>query len=71
MAQIIWSGSRNPTNAVATALGIRRWRLREALHEIKRRAKLGATDAVTYDDGTVLDADGEDVGNIYQDSRPD
>jgi len=72
MARIIWSGSRNPTNAVATRLGIPRWRLRAALHEIKRRSKLGATDHVTiYIDGTVVDANGEHVGDIYEDSRAD
>jgi hypothetical protein len=70
MAGIIWSGPRNPTNQVATSLGIPRWRLWVALHEIKRRSKLGARDSVTtYDDGTVRDANGEHVGNIYEDSR--
>jgi hypothetical protein len=72
MARIIWSGPGNPTNAVATTLGIPRWRLRTALHEIKRRSKLGARDRVTiYDDGTVSDANGEHVGNIREDSRAD
>jgi len=70
--RIIWSGSGNPTNAVATRLSVPRWRLRNALHEIKRRSKLGARDRITiYDDGTVRDANGEHVGNIYEDSRAD
>lgn len=61
----IWSGPRNPPNSVAAELGVPRWRLREILHQIKRRSKLGATDRVTiYDDGTVTDEFGEDVGNI-------
>ena len=69
-SRIIWSGPSNPTNAVAERLGIPRWRLRGALHEIKKRSKLGATDRVTiYDNGTVVDANGEDVGDIYEDSR--
>lgn len=51
----IWSGPRNPPSNVATTLGVSRWRLREILHEIERRSKLGATDRVTiYDDGRVM-----------------
>jgi len=69
---IIWSRPGNPSNRVAAALGIPRWRLQAALHEIKKRSKLGATDRVTiYDDGTVVDANGEHVGDIYEDSRAD
>jgi hypothetical protein len=72
MARVIWNSPRNPTNQVATALGISRSRLRTGLHEIKRRSKLGARDRVTiYDDGTVRDVNGEHVGNIYEDSRAD
>ena len=72
MARIIWSSSGNPTNQVATRLGISRWRLREAIHTIKKRAKLGARDRLTiYDDGSVFDANGEDVGNVYENSRED
>ena len=65
---MIWSGPGNPGNEVAARLRIPRWRLRVALHQIKRDSKLGATDRVTiYDDGMVLDAHGEHVGNIYED----
>jgi len=71
-SRIIWSGSSNPTNAVATSLGISRWRVRAALHEIKSRSHLGATDRVIiYDDGTVVDENGEHVGDIYEDGRRD
>jgi hypothetical protein len=70
--RIIWNGPDNPTNQVATTLGIPRWRLRTAVHEIKKRSKLGARDGITiYDDGTVRDANGEHVGDIYEDSRAD
>ena len=69
---IIWSRPGNPPRSVATALRIPHWRLRNALHEIKRRSNLGARDRLTiYDDGSVRDANGEHVGNIYEDSRAD
>jgi len=72
MARVIWNSPRNPTNQVATTLGVSRWRLRTAVHEIKKRSKLGARDRITiYDDGTVRNANGEHVGNIYEDSRAD
>jgi hypothetical protein len=44
----IWSNPGNPTAGVATQLGISRQQLREAIHKIKRDAKLGATDRITY-----------------------
>jgi hypothetical protein len=72
VARVIWSRPGNPTNEVAARLGVSRWRLRQAIHAIRKRGKLGARDRITiYDDGSVFDANGEDVGNIYQDSRED
>jgi DNA-binding FadR family transcriptional regulator len=66
MARIIWSNPGNPTAAVSRRLGITRWQLREALHEIKRKKRLRPGDRVTiYDDGTVTDATGEHLGNIH------
>jgi hypothetical protein len=51
-------------------LGIPRWRLRRVIHLIKKRGRLGPRDRLTiYDDGSVFDASGEDVGSIYEDSR--
>ncbi len=66
MARVIWDKKRNPTNYVSDSLGIERWQLRGAIHKIKTRANLGAQDrTIIYDDGTVTDESGEDVGNIY------
>jgi hypothetical protein len=56
---------RQPDPYVSNSLGIARWQLREALHQIKRRANLGGQDRVViYDDGRVTDANGNDIGNI-------
>lgn len=66
VAKVIWDKRRNPTNYVSDSLGIEMWQLRGAIHKIKARANLGAQDRITiYDDGTVKDESGEDVGNIY------
>ncbi|HXQ52961.1 MAG TPA: hypothetical protein VN802_17860 [Stellaceae bacterium] len=62
---VIWDKRRNPTKHVSDRLGIERWQLREALHKIKARSNLGATDRVIiYDDGNIADEDGQVVGNI-------
>jgi hypothetical protein len=63
---IIWNRSGNPTRYVSDQLGIARWQLHRALHKIKAYNNLGATDrTVIYDDGRVTDANGEDIGNIF------
>jgi hypothetical protein len=60
-----WDRSGNPTRYVSDTLGISRGQLREAWHEVKRRANLGAQDSlVVYEDGRVTDANGDDIGNI-------
>src|SRR5215469_10446099 len=38
MARVIWSQPGNPPKHVSDRLGIPRWQLEEALHEIKRQA---------------------------------
>ena len=65
MARILWDRSSNPTPYVSQALGIEEWQLRNAIHAIKRRWGLAGTDRIViYDDGTVTDEHGEDLGNI-------
>jgi hypothetical protein len=59
------------TNAVATTLGIPRRRLRRRFTESKSAANLVRDRVTIYDDGTLSDANGEHVGNIYEDSRAD
>ena len=64
--RVIWSQSGNPTDYASKVLGIERWQLRAALHKIKARSNLGATDDIAiYDDGKVTDAHGDEVGNIH------
>ena len=66
MPRIIWSNPGNPPRAVSDALGIERWQLRDALHRIKESAGLsGADRVIIWDDGTVSDAQGNPLGNIY------
>jgi hypothetical protein len=51
---------------VSDELRIERWQLRNALHKIKARSDLGGRDRVIiYDDRTVADADGNELGNIH------
>jgi len=64
--QVIWDRAANPTRYVSDALRVERRELRIALHEIKARSNLGGADRIIiYADGNVTDADGEDIGNIY------
>jgi hypothetical protein len=66
MARILWDKLRNPTPYVSQALGIEEWQLRHAIHAIKRRSGLkGADRVIIYDDGTVTDEHGEELGNIH------
>ena len=66
MPQKIWSRPGNPPRAVATALGITRAQLGDAIHAIKKNARLRPRDNVTiWDDGSVSDARDEVIGNIY------
>ena len=64
--RIIWDRLRNPTPYVSETLGIEEWELRNAIHAIKRRSGLkGADRVIIYDDGTVTDELGEDLGNVH------
>jgi hypothetical protein len=66
MPRIIWSGPGNPTRGVATRLGVTRPQLGDAIHAIKKNARLRASDNVSiWDDGSVTDASDELIGNIY------
>jgi hypothetical protein len=66
MARVIWNQRGNRSKYVSDSFGIERWRLGEALHEIKHANNLGATDGVIiYDDGEVTDERGEHLGNIF------
>jgi len=65
MPRIIWSRPGNPTRGVATALGITLPQLGDAIHAIKKNARLRAHDNVSIgDDGSVTDARDESIGNI-------
>ncbi len=66
MATIIWDKGTSPTKYVSDTLGIAHWELRAAIHKIKTKANLGgADDVIIYDDGTVTDSDGSEIGNIH------
>jgi hypothetical protein len=66
MARVIWDQRGNPPKYVSDRLGIQRWQLRAAIHGIKTATNLRATDRVIiYDDGTVRDERGGELGNIY------
>ena len=56
----------NPPKYVSDRLGIQHWQLGDAIHEIKAAGNLRATDRVIiYDDGMVIDEQGDPLGNIY------
>ena len=62
----IWTRPGNPSRGVATALGITRAQLGDAIHAIKKNAELRPRDnVIIWDDGTVSDARDEVIGNIY------
>lgn len=48
MARVIWDRPENPPKYVSDQLGIPRWQLGEALHEIKHAGNLRASDALSY-----------------------
>ena len=66
MARVIWDHRGNPPKYVSDRLGIQHWQLGDAIHEIKAAGNLRATDRVIiYDDGMVIDEQGDPLGNIY------
>lgn len=66
MPRPLWDKGANPPKYVSDALVIPRWKLRAAIHNIKARSNLGPTDRIViFDDGKVTDADGCEVGNVY------
>jgi hypothetical protein len=72
VSRIIWDRLGNPTTYVIDMLGVARWQLRAAVHLIKQRSNLaGADRIVTYDDGRVADANGDDIGNILDEVTND
>jgi DNA-directed RNA polymerase specialized sigma subunit len=72
MNRIIWDRSGNPTRYVSDELRIEWRQLHQALHKIKAYNNLGATDrTVIYDDGEVTDANGDPLGNIFDEDTHD
>ena len=66
MARVIWDQGGNPSKYVSDQLGIKRWQLGEAIHEIKAGNNLAATERVIiYDDGQVTNERDEHLGNIF------
>ncbi len=66
MSRVLWDRASNPPRWLSGALGIEHWQLRGAWHKIKARSGLGGADrTIIYDDGKVTDANGEEIGNIY------
>lgn len=64
--RIIWSRPGNAPNSVATALGITPAQLGDAIHAVKKNARLRPRENVSiWDDGSVTDASDEFIGNIY------
>lgn len=57
MPDVLWDKLRSPTKYVSRKLGIEHVELRAAIHTIKARSNLGATDRIKiFDDGKVTDA---------------
>jgi hypothetical protein len=65
-AHVLWSNPGNPPDSVARALGIDPRRFSRGLHKIKAAGDLSGDDRVViYGDGTITDAQGEALGNLY------
>ncbi len=66
MAKVIWSSAGSPTSYVSRTLGIEQWKVGKAIHIIKAKANLGGADnVIIFDDGTVTDRAGIEIGNIH------
>jgi hypothetical protein len=66
MDEKLWSGPGNPSNEVASRLGMPRWLLGDRLHAIKEAWGLGGADRVTiWRSGKVTKDDGEEIGNLH------
>ena len=66
MARVLWNQAGNPALYVSRTLGVEEWQLRHAIHAVKRRSGLvGADRVIIYEDGTVTDQSGEELGNIF------
>ena len=66
MARVLWDKAANPAPYVSRALGVEQWQLRQAIHAVKRRSGLGGSDRViVYNDGSLTDEGGEELGNIF------
>jgi hypothetical protein len=66
MPSKVWSRRGNPTRAVARALRITHAQLGDAIHAIKKNARLRPLENVSiWDDGSITDARDELIGNIY------
>jgi hypothetical protein len=67
MSDVLWDRRENPPKWVADQLGIvPDWKLGEAIHALKQAAGLGGADRVSIArDGTVENAHGVKIGNVY------
>ena len=65
-SRVLWRNPGNPPDAVARALDLPPRRFDRALHKIKAASDLsGADRVIIYSDGTVTDAHGEPLGNLF------
>ena len=64
--RVIWNRGGNPVAYVSARLGLSEAEVSAAIHAIKAAARLrGADDITIYDNGDVTDANGDEIGNIY------
>ena len=65
-SRVLWRNPSNPPDSAARALGMPPHRFGRALHKIKAASDLSGPDSVIiYSDGTVTDAHGEPIGNLF------
>lgn len=63
--KVLWDRATRPPRYVSDRLGISRQDYGQALHRIKRYARLRGDDlTTTYENGDVRDTDGNLIGNI-------
>jgi hypothetical protein len=66
MGDTVWSNPGNPPRWIARRFGLTEHQFSRRLHKLKLDAGLGGADRVSINsDGTVLDANGEEIGNLY------
>ena len=64
--RVVWRGGGNPVTVLSRRLGRTEYEIGAAIHSLKAALGFGPADnLVFYEDGSVEDEDGNDLGSLY------